>query len=70
MGEHKARLKRPWNAPAEDWHYGPNTVKGLWQNEERQGKSGGMHQDLRAGRRGGGLQIGVVSAYDRGLFCI
>lgn len=68
MGEHKAGLKRPWNAPVEDWHYGPNTVRGLCQDEERQGKGGGMHQDLRAEK--GRLEIGVESAYDRGLFCV
>lgn len=33
---------------------------------ERQGKGGGMHQALRIGGRGG-LEIGVVRVYDRGL---
>lgn len=35
-------------------------------DEERQGKGGGMHQELRGGR--GRLEIRVVQVYDRGLF--
>lgn len=46
----------------EDW----DTVEGLWQTEERQGKGGGMHQDPGVGR--GRLEIRVVPADDRGLF--
>lgn len=29
VGERKAGVNCPWNASAEDWYYGMNTVKGL-----------------------------------------
>lgn len=61
MGEHKTGLKCPRNASAEDWHYGSNTVRGLWG-------VGKVHAQWPKSREGGASDRDGQSEWQRSFF--